>query len=266
MKKTQTKKTYAALEKVLAYSGLAIILIGFIASLYSAYINQRFIHDAFDFIYYFRYSILLGGGFAIGCLFVKRPTDHTQLFTGVFYALLAITLYSMFDIVRALTQNALGDPGYPWNNITFSGGPLFALFATLLLSYGFQFSPWLNTLSKKILVTSFMLVQAYAIAVTINAINQPLAPQLVLISLVVTPLFVTFICYLFLGTIRRISDRMFYASVMGILYGVLSVVGWEFRVDPTVEATNTFSTVLTFLTLIATITILWQVRHKAPRS
>jgi FtsH-binding integral membrane protein len=106
--KKQKNETFTHLEKIFVLTGLALVIVGCIANLYSAYINMRFIHDPIDLLYYFRYIILLGGGFAAGYLFTKKSPQHNQLFVGVGYAVLAITLYWMLDLARTGLQSFSG--------------------------------------------------------------------------------------------------------------------------------------------------------------
>jgi hypothetical protein len=277
MIKKQTKSTYAKLEKVFTIAGLSLIIIGCLASLYGAFTNQRFIYDLIDPIYYFRYIILLGGGFAIGYLITKKtspPTRYNRLYAGVIYTLLTMALFGLFDIARVPFQNLSGyEPVYPWGKIIFMGMPLLAILAALIIAYFTQYKSSRSdpsAFAKIAIVLSFIAYQVYMLAsgaydlITGAATYAPDMPVWLIVgSYFITPLVIAFASYLLLSNIKIRFDRLFYAVLIGTLYSTLTYVLWEFRTDASIEATNIFSGIVTIITLIFTSTILWRARKAA---
>jgi len=83
--KKQRSNTHAHLEKIFTLAGLALVLVGCLANLYSAHLNWQFLHEPLDFIYYLRHIILLGGGFVASYFLAGKSTRHDQLFLGVIH-------------------------------------------------------------------------------------------------------------------------------------------------------------------------------------
>jgi hypothetical protein len=274
MIKKQTKNTYAKLEKVLTIAGLSLILIGCLANLYSAFTNQRFIYDLIDPIYYFRYIILLGGGFAIGYLITKKSSQRTRynrLYLGVIYAVLTMALFGLFDVARVPLQSLFGyDPAYPWGKILFMGMPLLAIIAALIIAYFTQHKANRSdpsAFAKIAIALCFIAYQVYMLAsgayylITGAATYAPNMPVWLIVgSYLVTPLAIALVSYFVLFNMKIRSDRIFYAALIGTLYGTLTFVLWEFRTDASAEATNIFSGIVTIMTLLFASILLWRSR------
>jgi hypothetical protein len=81
-----------------------------------------------------------------------------------------------------------------------------------------------------------------------------------LINYLTSPLAVAILGYVLLSKIKRRFDRLFYAILIAALYGTLSTILWEFRVDATYEATNIFNSVVVTLSLLFVTVLLWRVR------
>lgn len=271
--KKQTINTDTHLEKILTIAGLTLIIVGCIANLYGAYSNLRFIHDPIDLIYYFRYLILLGGGFAVGYLFAKKSTNHKQynkLFWGVFYAVLAMALYWLFDLARVGFQNSFGYPSYPWGRIIFDGIPLLSVIAALSVAYVSQYKSNrsdLSTFAKIVIILSFIVYQVYILAsgayflITGTATYDPNMPTWLIIgSYLITPLVIAIVSYALLNNIKKRFDRLFYAVFIGTFYSAFTFVLWEFRTDASYEATNIFSSIVTALTILFAGVLLWRAR------
>jgi hypothetical protein len=273
MTKKQTNPLIPQSEKILALAGLAIVIIGCIANLYGAYINRRFIHDFIDPLYYFHYLIILGGGFLTGYLAVKKSSKlvrDARIFMGVSYATLAMMLYWLCDLLRFALQNVVGMPSYPWGKIYFEGGAIITLVAVVVIAYFSQRRPnrtVVSTITKGLLVGSFGLTLIYSTASEIHDLmvgtasfdaNFPL--WLNLINYLTSPLAVAILGYVLLSKIKRRFDRLFYAILIAALYGTLSTILWEFRVDATYEATNIFNSVVVTLSLLFVTVLLWRVR------
>jgi hypothetical protein len=270
MIKKQTKNTYTQLEKILTVAGLTLVAVGCVANLYGAFTNHRFIHDPIDLMYYFRYVILLGGGFAVGYLLTKKPSDH-KLLAGVFYAVLAIALFWLFDLARFSLQNLFGYAApYPWGKIMFEGMPVLSVIAALLVAYFSQYKTNrsdVSTFTKVALITSFIAYQVYILAngayylITGGVTYTPNMPiWLIVGSYLLTPLVIAIVAYLLLNNIQKRFDRLVYAALIGTFYSTLTFVLWEFRTEALYEATNIFSSVVTALTVLFAGVLIWRAR------
>lgn len=264
MTKRQTKNNYSKLEKVLTSAGLLLIAVGFIANLYSAYTNLRFIHDTIDVAYYLRYIIILGGGFAIGFLLVKDREKSNSLFRGSVYAALAMTLFWLFDLMRLGIMNLLGFPSFPWGKIIFEGGPLIAVIATFLVAYFSQLRPRLAAVSdaaKYTLVASFVMSQGYYLVTSIYMSNDSNSPWAAFIlSYLTHPLLITIVAFLLLKNIQEILSRIFYSVIVGVFFFTLTIVLREFQTS--VHYDNIiFSGIASMVAALAlVIMLLWQAR------
>lgn len=258
----------SAVEKTFTAAGLVLIAVGCLANLYGAYVNQRFIYDPFiDPLYYFRYVILLLGGFAAGyCLSKKSSSKHGgsfRLYNGIFYAVFAAVLFFAFDISRILIRNLFGDLGFPWEKIIFEGLSLFALLVTLVIAYFTQYrqkNPSLHNVSKKIFVVLFIAYELYTLATNVSSYASETSAVMVITSYLITPLVIAIISYLFLSN-KKPFERLFYASFIGAIYSILIAVSWEFRVDASIDSTIIFSVIATCIALAVTGFLLWRVRR-----
>lgn len=265
--KTANKKTNR-LERVLAIAGLALIVTGCIASIYGAFTNIRFIHEPINSIYYFRYLVLLGGGFAAGYLLAQKSALYAKLFIGVAYAVLAMVLFWLFDFARVGLQSVFNMPPYPLGKIIFMGAPLLFAVITLVVAYASQHKAnhaSVSPFTKGAILTSFIMYQVGILAselyylVIDTAVHEPTTLWLVLGSYLLSPLAVAIVSYAFLSAVKRF-DRLFYAALIGMLYSTLTLVLWEFHLDPSLEATNSFGNIATTISVMYAGILIWYAR------
>lgn len=265
--KAKNKKTNH-LERVLVVAGLALIVTGCIANIYGASTNIRFIHEPIDSIYYFRYLVLLGGGFAAGYLLAQKSALYARLFIGIAYAVLAVALFWLFDFARVGLQSAFGMPPHPLGKIVFMGAPLLFVGIALVVAYVSQYKANRESVSpftKGAILASFIMYQVGTLAselryfVVDTATYDPTTPWLALGSYLLSPLAVAIVLYAFLSTIKQF-DRLFYAALTGMLYSTFIFVLWEFHIDPSSEATNSFSSVATTISIVYAGILIWYAR------
>lgn len=266
--KKQIVNKYAQLEKKLTIATLLLIAVGCIANIYSTYYNLRFIHDPIDLIYYLRYLLLIGGGFAIGYLFTHKSDTHkghSELFGAAFYAVLAMTLYWLVDLSRLGIQNL----SFPWAKILFEGAPLFAIVGTLLIAYISRHTLNLHVVSKPakgILIGAFLIYQVFSLGSIIFSSGQSsdAVPWLIALNYLFTPLAITIIAFIIMKNIKELLNRLFYAVFIGTFFSTLYFVLWEFHTDPSYQAANTFSIAAILIAFIVTGILTWQ-SYKAVR-
>lgn len=271
MAKKQIKNNYK-LEKVLTFAGLGIIALGFIANMFGAFSNIRFVGDIFDVIYYFRYVLLLVGGLAIGFLFTKKSAISSRWLNGVVYAVFAITLYMVLDIIRVVLQNSVGFFPFPWGKVIFEGEPLIPLVILVLAAFTLRFKlkrPIVNTFVKVSIITSLVLYQVYILldnlyylSKNIGEYDSSVPVWLAVSEYLTTPLVVAFIAYLVLGKIKKTLDRIFFSVLIAAFYSILMLVLWEFRIDPSSGATYVFGNIVTGLSLLFVGVLLWRAQSK----
>jgi len=261
IKKKQTTNTYARLENTLAIAGLAVVLLGIVASLYGAYVNQRFIHDTLGSIYYFRWAILLGGGFAISFLFTKQLASRNRLYDGVFFAFLSVSLFWLWEVVRLVIQKAAGSPEYPLSALVFYGGPLVALALALIVGLALRSSPRFGVRLRQLFIASFLFMQLYVLVTTLASLGQMELSWTTIGSFLLMPLVIIALVYILFDKVKRRFDRLFYATFVGALYSILGMVVWEFSTDPTVTATMTFGGIVTGITLCITALVVWKAQR-----
>ncbi len=250
-----------------------LVLVGCIANLHSAYYSSHFIHGPIDLMYYFRYLILLGGGFAIGYTLTGKSRND-KLFGGVVYAVLASTLYWTLDLMNFGLQNLITPQSYLWQTVVPMSVPLFALAVSLLIAYFFQHKPnrsSISSLAKIITIISFITYQLYMLAseayyfIAGTATYDPGTPTWLIIgNFLITPLIIVLVSYTLLDRIKLRFDRLFYAVLIGAFYSTLTAVLWEFRTDASSESTSLFSSIVAVLTVLFAGIILWQA-HRATR-
>lgn len=273
MIKKQTKDTYTQLEKVLTLAGLTLVIVGCLANIYSAPFNLHYVNDPIDYIYYFRYLILLGGGLTIGYLFAKQSTSQSRydkLFIGVSYAAMATALYQLIDLSRVGLQGLFGPLPFPWGKLIFMAGPLLAIVTALIVAYFLQYKSNRSTVSvfaKIIIILSFIAYQVYTLVsgtyylIIGTATYDPNMPiWLIIGSYLIIPLVIVIVSYALLNNIKKSFDRLFCAILIGTFYSTMGFVLWEFRTDASVEATNVFGTIVAALTLLFAGVLLGQAR------
>lgn len=267
MVEKQIKNTYARLEKVLTLAGLAFIVVACLANAYSVYLNFRFINDPIGAIYYFRNIIILGGGFAIGHLLTKKSVDNSlqnMLFAGVVYAVLASAIYWIVDLIRVDLQNIFGIPPFPWGRIAFEGGATLALIVALVIALISRHKPKFSAVgavAKIVLIVSFIIYQLRTLIPAAGADFSNASVWLIIAGYLTTPIVIAFIAFVLLKNVKILLDRAFYASFVGVAYTALIYALWDFRTDASSEATNIFSIVVSLISIIATVVLLWHVRR-----
>lgn len=265
MAKKQTKN-HDKLQKTFTWAGLALIILGCAANIYSAYVNQRFIHDPIDIIYYFRFVILLGGGFAVGYFLTKDHSQTNSLFRGVAYAVLTMALFWLFDLARLGVQTLFTPISFPWGKILFEGTPLFAIIAALLIAYFSQLKPKLATISataKRIVIAGFVIEQIYYLVTSVLINSSANSPWALALNYLTAPLVIALIAYAVLKNIKLAIDRVFYSVVTGVFFFTLTIVLWEFQTDPTYNVVILSSIVNTSLAIVATAALLWRAQSVA---
>jgi hypothetical protein len=248
-------------EKAFTVAGLILIVVGCIANAYGAYVNQRFIYDPLlDPLYYFRYIILLLGGFAAGYIFVKDKA--LKVYNGVFYAAFAMALYHTLDIVRLLVRGTFGALGFPWEKIIFQGMSLFIVIVVFMIAYIAKKpnKQSLNPVSKKIFIAAFVAYELYSIASTVYYSNYEAPLLAIVLGYLISPLVIAIVSY-FLLTGKKVFEKVFYASFIGVLYGSLMYVLWEFRIDASANTTMAFSTTTNIVALLCASVLVWRVRQ-----
>jgi len=266
------KNTYTNLERTLTIAGLILIVIGFIANIFSAWTNSRFIaYDLGNLSYYLCYLVILGGGFIIGYILTKKTPDHkrrNRLFSGVFYAALAMSLYCLLDLTRVGIQNLFGDFDFPIGKLIFQGMPIFAIIATLIIACISQLKTkrlGSNLLPKIALISSFIIYQLYYFIsgiILYNSSTDTGPMWLTIGSFIITPLTIAIVSFLSLNNIKGLFDRIFYSTFIATLSYTFIIVLWDFRTDASYEATNIFYIIVTLIMLILTGFLIWRA-HKA---
>ncbi len=263
MKKKQTI-VLSSVESILTIAGISLVSLGIFANLASVPNNLQYINDGFDMVYYYRYIILLGGGFLIGILAGLRKSKLLQdkLFRGAVYALIAMSLYAVLDSARLmLTQ----DLAYPWGKVVFSGLPLVALLLALVIAATAELkAATLSTFAKNASIFLFLFGQVYLVGAAFLFVPDGAMYRTDTITIVLSaayyithPLVIALLAYLLLGAVKHRIDRLFYGMFIGAFGAYLSLVLWEFRTDPTVTATNIFSAfVLAIVATSSTLLIL----------
>lgn len=268
MNKKQIKYPYSQLEKILAITGLLVIIIGCVANIYGVYNNLRFINDStLTFLYYSRYVLLLGGGFALGYLITKKREN--KLFAAVFYATLTLALSLLIDIVR-IVLFTLGGISDLLGDMLFFGAPILSLVAAMIvatLSHIRKDRDILNRLTKTTLIAAFFIYELFMLATSVyfhvakDALHDTSVPTLVLVgSLLTLPLVIALVSYLLLNKIKTRIDRLFYATFIATLYAALTIVLWELRTDASADATYIFNAAVSVVTLVFAGVLLWLTR------
>lgn len=258
MIKSKQKTSLVPIEKVLLFAGLALIIVGCTANVYSTYVNMRFINDPIDSLYYLRYIVLLGGGFLAGYLLTRASTDR-RLFNGAAYAILATALYLFLDQLRVFPSDFTASLPYPWGKVLFFGMPLVGLVIALafaIVSRLRMSSQTIGAVAQWTLVVAFVMYQAILLFTIVDATNLNSS----LWFIVVNPLVIASLTYVLLKKLPARLSRLFYAAFIGTLYYTLVMVLWEFRTDSSAEATNLFSTIALIIPLILTTVLVWRAR------
>lgn len=258
MIKNKQKTSLVPIEKVLLFAGLALIVVGCIANLYSTYINMRFINDPIDSLYYLRYIVLLGGGFLAGYLLTRASTNR-RFFNGATYAILAAALYLLLDQLRMFPSDLTADLAYPWGKVVFFGMPLVGLMITLAFAAVSRLrmnSPAIGTVTQWTLIVAFVMYQAILLFTIVDASNLISSLWFILAS----PLVVAGLTYILLKKLPSRLSRLFYSAFIGTFYYMFVMVLWEFRTNSSAEATNLFSAIALIATLIFTALLVWHTR------
>lgn len=273
MIKNKQNDNLFSLEKLFTRAGLPVIVVAIIANLYSLYVNHRFVYEPIDMMYYLRYIIVLGGGFLAGYFFTNKSltrTNANKLFSAVFYAALAISLYALFEIIRTIAQHLLGQPDYPWGKLIFEGQSVLATIATFVIAYSLRRAPAqpsVGAIAKATLIIAFVIVQVvflieniYYAAVYPTSYDSTSPLWLAIISYMTNTLVLAAVAYLVLRKIKQRFDRLFYAVFATVIYSTLSLTLWEFRTDASQEATIAFSMAISVLSLLFFGVLLWRAR------
>ncbi|HEX7484466.1 MAG TPA: hypothetical protein VF281_04945, partial [Candidatus Saccharimonadales bacterium] len=205
--------------------------------------------------------------------FINRSlarTNANKLFSAVFYATLAISLYALFEIIRTITQHLFGQPDYPWGKLIFEGQSVLATIATFAIAYILRRTPAkpsLGAIAKAVLIIAFVIVQVvflveniYYAAMYPTSYDTTSPLWLTIISYMTNTLVLAAVAFLVLRKIKQRFERLFYAVFATVIYSTFSITLWEFRTDPSQEATTTFSMVISLLSLLFFGGLLWRAR------
>lgn len=260
--------------KQIVMAGVAIVILGCIANLYNGYANARFIYDPIDYLYYFRYIVLLGSGFAFGYFFTKKSTKNNRLFVGIAYASLALSVFWFTDLVRALLPGLFTAP-YPTGKILFMGMPLVSIIITLGMAYFLQYKPNRTSIAPLTKLTLPIVFALYEISGLIQGIyymslDVSLHSPSTLLDLVsnylVSPLVIAVIAYFLLTTIKKQADKLFYAGLIGIFYSMFLLSLSEFQLEAYSRVVIISNTIATVLGLAFVALLLVQIRKKGDNS
>nr|AIA16557.1 Unknown Function [uncultured bacterium] len=268
VKKSLSK--YTSLEKTLTVAGLALVVLGVVASAYSLYVNARFVHEPLDLGYYLRNFIMLAGGFATGYFLTKGQTNkHNRAFRGVVYAALSVVLFGLLDQIRAVFLFDLM-MNHPYGWYSFMLMPYTALILAVLVSLHSRFfsKSGLTKLAKGLFVFSFLAVELYywgqglylQITHPVSTGTPGMPVWFDFVAYFADPLVVAAIAFLCLTRVKRPFARLFYASLIGVFVTMFTMSAWEFRIDPSNDATNVFQIVVTLLTIVLGAGLIWKTR------
>jgi hypothetical protein len=268
------KRSIQNIERTLTYAGLAVISVGCVASIFYASTNQRFIYDLFPTaFYYLQYLLLLGGGFVVGYVATKPQPGfrYSRLFSAVCYAFLAVSLFTIYDIVRVLAQNTLGDFDYPFGKYVFELGAVIALLITSGVALVLQNRRKVVGFSNKanwIFITTFLFGQLYLYGeAVIYRLTQSSLPYYETnpwwpdaAGFLLNPIIVALVSYVALSRITDRSKRILYAVFISSFFAVLISVLWNFRTDASYEATFVFQSFVSLISLVAAALLILKVR------
>lgn len=276
----KTKKivnNITATEKLLGLSGLFVILLTLTSGLFYTYTNIRFIHDLPSIVYYLSYLVLLCGGFVIGILAIRhRPLSrYARLFAMVCYSLLAVSIYSIYELLRIFTQNSFGTIDYPYAKYIFELGPLIALTVTAILSYVTRKGSFSHHVTHPatywLLIGTFIAYQLYRfgemlfIVITrTESFDMSYTPfWLSLIGFVLQPIVILAVAYLSLIPVKTVQLKLLYAVVIGSLSALLLDGLWYFRIDASYASTLVTQAFISLIVLIATTLLILKTRSAA---
>lgn len=261
--------SYTSLERYLSIAGLSIVILGFIANIYYAYVNQRFLQSSPNITFYFiylNYVITLGGGFLAGYWLTKKDLNGSRLLSGVTYAFLATLFFFLLSAVQFRTRILWGDPPYPWGMLLFNSAPLLGLLIAVGTAYVLQYRQKKSGLSIRTMLIFAISFLAYVIneilnnayfAFTAHSLQLDTPLWITVGNYLIHPLVITAVAYLLLRRISGGVQRLFYSTFIGTLAYILTLLLWNFQTDPSVDAVNQFQVVSTAIIVFATGVILW---------
>lgn len=246
MKTTKhTQYDLSRMHQVIALAGAFVAVVGVASGLYELWNSWRFVRDGADVLYYLRYVLLLGGGFAIA--YVARARAKVVWVqvgvAGTTYGLLASVAYLLLDTLRVYIQNMVGEQHYMWNGLAFQLLPLAVLAIVSVLVWVFRgaktstleqkpLTLWYTVLFGLLQLTMLASMPTYGVAKDIM-----LAINVIMMLLPLVYALATFALTAGMQTVHR----LFYAAIVGGLYAMLGLVGWGFRVDASAVATDAFA-------------------------
>ncbi|MFZ1301171.1 MAG: hypothetical protein WAQ27_01150 [Candidatus Microsaccharimonas sp.] len=263
---------------VLIISGLLSLLLTMLATVFSFAANNSYIFDFIDAVYYARFIVIILGGFTVGAIFAyfsrKKQSKKVQktinlTFTGLSFGLLAYSLYILYDYIRVLTQPFYGDPGYPWGKLIFEGAPLAALLTVLVLAIILHLKGRIVSASErwfeKVFVGVFIAQIAAALVSLVFILQYAEMSDMTLLigllNVIVSPLAIAAVAYFSFKAIKQKTTRLFVSSYIAMLYAFVQSLGWEFRTNPEYQATLIFSTVLTVVTYLGAMAVIFLYRR-----
>ena len=278
IRKTPQQSLYK-LQTILVAAGLALIALAVVATVFSLLTNLRFVRDVMDVSYYARYAVTILGGFGIGSCFaylsLGKKRDRQSLakaapiYTGVCFGLLTYVLYLLMDVARLPIRSMFGDLAYPWGRLLFLGLPLSALVVIAVLTLVVYlkktsvvvYSRWF----RRLFIGFFGVQQAAAIVFSgymwIAADLSATSLLILVLQIVLAPFFVAAVAYIVLSSVKEKTHRLFAATVIGALYQAASPMLWEFRTDPSHQATLVFSIATLVAVYLGTVALILVARH-----
>jgi len=257
MTKTKNIKLSSNIEtdKIIVFAGILLLILAIVASVFSLFNNNRFIHDPLSLVYYFRYATIIVGGFLIGFFLQKskklRFKSVEPFFSGVSYSLLAFNVYMLFDTLRVTAQNLTGETSFIYSRFIFELMPVIAVIAVLLFALYLR-NREDNIVKNRIFIWSLPIILASSFFISyIQLFFIPNVDfKMLLVPAIITePIFISTFIYFALVSIKPIMIRMLYALSAGTLYYLLILLLWEFNTDAYIESVNKFDILVRVITI-----------------
>lgn len=267
----KVKNNYSKVESILAITGSLLVLLTFIATVFSVAQNERFINPT-NFGDYARYVIVICGGFAVGSIASTFNSKRSALFNGTVYGLFGLLLFTTFDTLRGSVEPL----GYPMSAVVYFGMPYFVLLLTAGLSAVLHLSSFgrnkADVLLPVIYVANYVFAQLVWIGyVLILLLKSPeggtwISPEVALLGLLFNPLFIAVAAYVFLSDVKSQLLRAFYASVIGVLPVAFAPILWEFNGSADTAVLQAYSVVVPLVSVVVAVVLVWLTRDAAQKA
>lgn len=213
--------------------------------------NLKYIQNPSNFVFQFRYLIILGGALVLGYVISMGQSSQSKIFRAALYAALAMSFYWFLDASTQLMRNPMGLLPQTWENYLPAMLPMSAIIATGIIAILSLLKQHTITLGKIMLIATFIITQLYFLITQIVLYRQDFAslnsPWPALFEIIASPLLISIVGYFLFVKLGNKFERIFYSVLVGVVFGIMVELTWGLLASSSLNLTGEVRLIIIFV-------------------